>query len=91
MLPVLTGKVAIGSTLTGTSGTWNPAATHFDYYFLRCDINGANCTLIAGHPRSSNKYTITSDDAGYTLQMQVVAANADGYRSAWTLLTAVVR
>ena len=75
--PVLTDASApvLGTLITGTTGSWSPAATSYAYTWLRCDAGGDNCTSVATGKRT---YTPVVADVGSTLRLRVVATNAYG-------------
>ncbi len=64
--PTVSGTVAVGSTMTATTGAWDGAAT-FTYQWQRCV--GAVCTPIAG--ATALTYDITDADAGQQLRFDV--------------------
>jgi hypothetical protein len=75
--PTVSGTLAIGDTLTATSGTWTGAQPiTIAYQWERCDTNGGNCNYIGGANAAS--YTVTSADAGHRLIVVVTASNSDG-------------
>jgi len=73
--PGIIGLPLVGQTLTSLNGLWfgsEPIA--YTYQWQRC-TNGS-CTDIAGATEST--YTLTSEDAGDTLRVQVTATNTGG-------------
>ncbi|KQR91674.1 MAG: S8 family serine peptidase [Microbacterium ginsengisoli] len=66
--PTVTGTPKVGSTLTATGGTWNPADVTLAYQWLRdgSPIDGATGTT----------YKVTKADAGTTLSVRVTATAA---------------
>jgi hypothetical protein len=75
--PRITGTTTVGGTLTVSNGSWSNSPTSFTYQWYRCDNPGkTNCQAISG--QTSNKYTLTSADAGHTFYAQVTACNKDG-------------
>src|SRR5581483_3719857 len=87
--PTVSGTAKVGQTLTVSNGTWSGAAPiTFTYQWQRCDGTGKNCDVIAG--ATSNRYTLTSADAGHVLLAGVVAKNAYGTQVGFTNPTCVV-
>ncbi|WP_307386476.1 cutinase family protein [Microbacterium sp. SORGH_AS_0969] len=70
--PTITGKAAIGSTLTGATGTWTPTPGTFTYQWKRggAAISGATATT----------YRVVAADAGASITL-TVTASAPGYRT----------
>ena len=64
--PAITGTVAVGSTLTAATGTWNTTGLDFEYQWLRngVAIDGA----VAG------TYPVTVADIGKKLSVRVIAS-----------------
>lgn len=65
VLPKLKGTAKVGRTLQVTTGTWSPAAKTFGYTWYRSGAKIAGAT--------TSRYTLTSDDAGRTVQARVKA------------------
>lgn len=86
--PTLSGTPQEGQKLTGTRGVWSNAPTDYNYFWTRCDKNGASCANISG--ATSLTYTLTSADIADTLRFKVQAINADGQTSASSVPTAVI-
>ena len=79
--PKVSGTLAIGDTLTATSGTWTGAQPiSISYQWERCDTNGGNCNYIGGATGAS--YKVASADAGHRLIVVVTAKNSDGSKQA---------
>lgn len=74
--PTIAGKAQDGQTLTAAHGRWQNHVNAYAYQWLRCDVNGANCSKIVG--ADSQTYTLGSADVGHTLRVDVTARNADG-------------
>jgi hypothetical protein len=87
--PTISGTPAEGRTLNGNRGSWSHNPTSYDFFWLRCDRNGNNCSTIGG-ARSTN-YVLTSADVGATLRFSVTAGNSEGTTSATSVPTAVVQ
>ncbi len=64
-LPKISGTATIGSTLTATNGTWDPAPTSFGHQWLRDGVPIAGAT--------APSHLVTTDDAGHALTVQVTA------------------
>lgn len=82
-------SVAVGQTLTGTSGSWSGTPPIvFGYGWNRCDAAGNNCAPIPG--ATATAYVVTSADVGRTLRLAVRASNQAGATLASSPPTAVV-
>jgi hypothetical protein len=66
----------VGETLTAQNGTWTNNPTSFTYQWQRCTAAGPPCASIAG--ATQRTYEVVAADAGSTLRVRVIAANADG-------------
>ena len=84
--PVISGSTVEGATLTTTTGTWTGAGTiSYAYQWVRCGVDGglpdgSNCPSLAGATTTS--YTLTGDDVGHRLRVQVTASNVAGSTTA---------
>lgn len=87
-LPLVTGTLQLGSTLTVSNGSWNGSPTSYAYSWSRCDTTGDHCSQVSGATKST--YAVTSADSGATLRASVTAANAGGSTQATSVPTAVV-
>jgi hypothetical protein len=87
--PTVSGTPQVGQRLTGTRGQWSGSPTDYNFFWQRCDRNGASCSNISGATRAT--YTVSTADVGDTLRFRVEAINADGRRFASSVPTAVVR
>ncbi|WP_157417534.1 putative Ig domain-containing protein [Nocardioides sp. Iso805N] len=67
--PSITGKSAVGSTLTAAPGTWTPTPDSFAYQWLRTGV------AIAGATKAT--YTVTAADARHALTVSVTALKED--------------
>lgn len=83
--PRITGTASVGSTVTGTEGTWtgfpDPTST---YQWFRCTSAGSastaqpsGCTAISGATRSTYKLVTADKTAGY-LRVRVTGTSAEG-------------
>ena len=72
-LPTTSGNLSVGSTLTAALGAWDPSPTTVAYQWFR------GSTAIVGATGAS--YTITSDDVGSRLAVEVTGSTP-GYMSA---------
>ena len=74
-------STTVGQQLTASTGSWNWLPTSFAYQWQRCaTADAASCASIAGATAAT--YTLTADDAGTRLRVQVSAANLNGTSSA---------
>lgn len=80
-LPVITGTVAVGSTLACSTGSWS-FANSFAYQWLRAG------TPIAG--ATSNTYTVVTADKTNLLSCRVTATSAKGSTPATSAATIAV-
>jgi hypothetical protein len=87
-VPVITGTVTVGSTLTGDSGSWSGDPTSYAYQWSRCDENGGSCAAIGG--ATAQTYLLKQVDAGTTLRFTASATNSAGSTTATSAPTAVV-
>jgi hypothetical protein len=88
-MPVLSGTVQVGSTLSTSNGGWTNSPTSYSYEWRRCDTSGANCSLIAG--AAGQAYKLVLADAGHTIESGVAASNSSGTSPyAWSIPSAVV-
>ena len=84
-LPLISGTVRDGQILSSTNGTWTGTTPlTFTRMWRRCD--GASCSSLAG----AATHTLTSNDVGATIRVEVTAKNADGEGVATSSQTAVV-
>ncbi len=88
-LPTITGKAAVGSTVTANPGTWTGSTPiTYQYQWLICGNDGGACRNIPG--ATSQTYTFAPADLGNTARVTVIAGNADGSSSATSAPTAVI-
>ena len=74
--PTISGSAVQGETLTEVNGSWTNSPTSFSYQWEDCDSSGNNCSAIAG--ATSQTYTLSADDVGYTVTVQETASNDGG-------------
>jgi hypothetical protein len=71
-VPVITGKAAVGSTLTAVPGNWGPTPVALNYRWYRSG------TVISGAGRTT--YALTPGDLGQTISVRVTGVK-EGYTS----------
>jgi hypothetical protein len=74
--PTISGTAAVGQTLSSTPGSWDPAATSYQYDWFSC---ATSCQQVASGPAST--YTLKSSDETNTVYVDVTATNAGGSSS----------
>jgi len=85
VLPVISGTVAVGETLSVSNGTWTGGVTSYSYQWQRVNANVEN---IAGATLSH--YVVIADDTDHQLQCVITATNNTGSTSATTAETITV-
>ncbi len=77
-LPGISGELALGQTLSASTGTWSatPAPT-YNYQWDRCNNPGESCSPISGATGST--YVLGHSDIGHFLRVVVTATNTAGY------------
>lgn len=87
--PAIAGTLSQGQTLTVSNGTWSGSTPiNYNYQWLRCDAQAANCAIISG--ATAPTYVLTAADNGQRLSAWVSATNAAGSATATAAPTAVV-
>jgi virginiamycin B lyase len=72
-----TSGIVVGTTLTSTNGTWNPAPSAYTYQWQRCSSSTlTTCANIAGATAAT--YATTSADVGQFLRAGVSAVGSGG-------------
>lgn len=85
VLPVISGTVQEGFTLSTTTGSWTNSPTGYTYQWTR--INGGSSDIPGA---TSNSYLLTSDDVEDTITVTVTATNDGGDESATSAPTEAV-
>ncbi len=75
VLPVVSGSVVQGQTLSASTGTWSNAPTSYAYQWRRCDSGGA---IVSMSGRGSSSYVLAAADVGSTVRVVVTASNGSG-------------
>ena len=76
-LPTVSGTYAVGSTLTGSTGTWQGTpAPALEYQWMRCSAAAdvLRCSTII--EATDLTYTVSEDDAGSWIRFRVTGSNA---------------
>jgi hypothetical protein len=76
-LPTVSGTYAVGSTLTGSTGTWQGTPTPaLEYQWMRCSAAAdvLRCSTII--EATDLTYTVSEDDAGSWIRFRVTGGNA---------------
>lgn len=87
--PTVTGTAQEGQTLTAATGSWSGTAPlSYVYQWKRCDSSGGSCLAVAGATQAS--YSLSANDVGATMKVQVTASNSAGSATATSTATGVV-
>jgi hypothetical protein len=87
--PTISGTARDGNTLTVDEGSWSgDDPMTFTFQWQRCDVNGLNCTDLAG--ATGWTYDVQTSDVGNRLRVRVTATNTTGASSANSQPTAQV-
>jgi hypothetical protein len=79
--PTISGTVRERETLTANTGTWSgDQPITYAFQWVRCNAQLANCAPISG--ATSNQYTLTQQDVGQRVLVNVTATNTAGSASA---------
>jgi len=85
--PIISGTARDGRILSATDGAWSGTAPMtFTRLWQRCDADGSACTALA----AAATHTLTSNDVGSTIRVEVTARNADGQGAATSVQTTLV-
>lgn len=87
--PTISGTAKDGQVLSASNGSWTNSPTSYTYQWQRCASDGGSCGPIAG--ANSQHYTVSSNDVGHQLRVQVTAHNSGGSGSATSAATATVQ
>jgi hypothetical protein len=74
--PAITGTATVGSILSTTTGTWTNSPSSYAYQWERCSSTGTSCAAISGATAAT--YTLTSTDAGSTIEVVTTGTNSLG-------------
>ena len=89
VLPLISGEVSVGGTLSINTGSWSTVAATFNIQWFACSSSIAtSCSAIAG--RTTSSYVITSADLTKYLRASVTALDATGGATVFTSLVGPV-
>jgi len=88
VLPVVSGTVQSGQTLTTDNGTWPGSPNAFTYAWHRSSDGGATWTNIGG--ATATTYALVAGDTGYQIRSQVTVTTNAGSSTAYSLPTVAV-
>jgi fibronectin-binding autotransporter adhesin len=86
--PVISGSAVLGGTLSTTTGTWSVAAVPTTVVWLRCSVQGRDCSLIPG--ASATIYTPTAADVGHTLIAEATASSQGATQASFSAVSATI-
>jgi hypothetical protein len=75
----------VGQAVTADASGFSNSPSSYDYTWLRCDANGANCATIttdSGVTKATDSYTLVTADINHTIEVSVVAHNSFGASAA---------
>lgn len=88
-LPVVSGAVEEGQTLSASAGSWaGTEPISYAYQWERCNSSGESCSIISGATDSS--YALGAEDVGNTMRVVVTARNTVGSSSVSSPATTIV-
>ncbi|OLB91499.1 MAG: hypothetical protein AUI15_22825, partial [Actinobacteria bacterium 13_2_20CM_2_66_6] len=88
-LPIISGTLKEGRTLTSAPGTWSGTQPiSYAYQWNSCEDDG-DCGAIPG--ATSMTYTLTSAEAGLRVSLSVTASNSIGSQTATSAMTESVQ
>jgi hypothetical protein len=87
-LPSISGMAKDGQQLTASNGSWTNSPISYTYQWQRCASDGGGCGPING--ANSQHYTVSTNDVGHRLRVQVTAHNNGGSGTATSAPTAIV-
>ena len=77
VLPTVAGTYSVGSSLTGSTGTWQGTpAPVLGYQWMRCSAAADTLRCVEIFDATDLSYTISSDDAGSWIRFRVTGSNA---------------
>ena len=76
VLPVVSGSLVQGQTLTASTGSWSGNPTSYAYQWQDCNTAGEACSNITS--ATSAGYKLAAGDVGHTVRAVVTATNASG-------------
>ncbi len=88
VLPVLSGSVVEGVTLSASSGSWSGSPTSYAYQWQDCNSSGGACVSISG--ASAPTYKLAGANVGHTVRVVVGASNMLGSTPASSAATGEV-
>ena len=89
VLPTISGTLAVGQSVTASSGSWDATPSSISYQWYRCSTAlSTSCVQIAGATTSTLK--LVAADGGNFLQLQVTALSAGGGTTASSPISARV-
>ncbi|NDA79841.1 MAG: hypothetical protein EBX92_01685 [Actinobacteria bacterium] len=75
--PIISGTLAVGQTLSASTGSWTPTPASYTYQWWSCSSQvESTCSLITGATNST--YTLVLNDGGNFFYVQVTALTAGG-------------
>ena len=81
--PAISGKAAVGGTLTAGTGTWTGTAPiAYAYQWERSNNSGATWSAIGG--ATARTYVVSTSDRGYRIRVRVIASNSAGLAQAFS-------
>ena len=94
--PAVSGTLKVGSTLTGSQGSWSGTPTPtYGFVWARCSATGSasatlpgTCALIDG--AASSTYALASADYNNYLRVGVTATNSAGSATMYSAATAII-
>jgi hypothetical protein len=84
VLPVISGTVAVGETLSVDNGTWTGSVASYSYQWQRVNSNTVNIT-----GATLNTYVISSDDTDHEIQCVVTATSNQAESTSVTTLKTI--
>ena len=76
-LPTVAGTYSVGSSLTGSTGTWQGTpAPVLEYQWMRCSAAADTLRCVEIFEATDLSYTVSGDDAGSWIRLRVTGSNA---------------